>query len=324
MPQSRKSQVSLSATRYYHCISRCVRRAFLCGEDKITGKNYEHRRQWVEDKLLFLSQVFAIDICAYTVMSNHVHTVLFIDEDESKSWSTEQVLSRWHQVFKGTLLTQSYLEGALLDDCELLTVEETADVYRARLCSLSWFMRVLNESIAREANKEDGCTGRFWEGRFKSQALLDESALIACMAYVDLNPLRAGISNDPKMSKYTSLRRRIAGEKKPNQTDVLMPFIGDDACENSKGLRFNFKDYIELVVDSGLCAKENNKHVLSNHRQSLLEQINISCENWLKVSSCFTTLFHGPVGTESTLIAFHEKKRHKRRSNLAVCRRLFV
>lgn len=324
MPQSRKSQVSLSATHYYHCISRCVRRAFLCGEDKVTGKSYEHRRQWVEDKLLFLSQVFAIDICAYSVMSNHVHTVLFIDENEAESWSTEQVLSRWHQIFKGTLLTQSYLEGTLLDDYELLSVEETADVYRARLCSLSWFMRVLNESIAREANKEDGCTGRFWEGRFKSQALLDESALIACMAYVDLNPLRAGISNNPETSKYTSLRRRIEEEKKLSQSSALMPFIGDDVCEISKGLKFSFKDYIKLVVDSGLYTKENHKHALSSQHQPLLEQINITFENWLTVSNCFTALFHGPVGTEATLIAFHENKRHKRRSNLTVCRRLFA
>jgi hypothetical protein len=58
MPAAREAQVSLEATPYYHCVSRCVRRAFLCGKD------FEHRRQWIEVRLLSLSAIFAIDIAA--------------------------------------------------------------------------------------------------------------------------------------------------------------------------------------------------------------------------------------------------------------------
>jgi hypothetical protein len=102
---ARKQFISLNDTAYYHCISRCVRRAYLCGKDETTNQDYEHRRGWVEDKLLALSQVFAIDVCAHAIMGNHTHVVFFIDENAAKSWSTQEVLERWHQLFKGTLLT---------------------------------------------------------------------------------------------------------------------------------------------------------------------------------------------------------------------------
>jgi len=127
MATARKRQISLIDTPYYHCVSRCVRRAFLCGEDKVSGVSYEHRRAWVENKLLALSQVFAIDICAYAVMSNHTHLVLFVDIEQAKSWSTKDVIERWHQLFKGTLITQQYLRGEALIEPLQIMLEETVE-----------------------------------------------------------------------------------------------------------------------------------------------------------------------------------------------------
>jgi REP element-mobilizing transposase RayT len=170
MPRPRSSQVSLIDTPYYHCVSRCVRRAFLCGTDKYSGTSYEHRRTWVEDKVLWLSSVFAIGICAYAVMSNHVHLVLCVDKDKAMSWSDKQVVGRWHRLHRGTLLSQKFMRNALLSESEWISLKETIAVYRQRLYDISWLMASLSEPIARQANKEDGCTGRFWEGRFKSQA----------------------------------------------------------------------------------------------------------------------------------------------------------
>jgi hypothetical protein len=114
MPQSRKTQVSLIDTPYYHCVSRCVCRSFLCGNDKFTGQSYEHRRGWEEERLLFLSSVFSIDICAYAVMSNHTHVVLCVDEDLAENWSTGEVVRRWHQLYQETLLSQKYQRGDTL------------------------------------------------------------------------------------------------------------------------------------------------------------------------------------------------------------------
>ena len=132
MPKPRSSQVSLIDTPYYHCVSRCVRRAFLCGTDKYSGTSYEHRRAWVEDKVLWLSSVFAIGICAYAVMSNHVHLVLCVDKDKAMSWSDKQVVGRWHRLHRGTLLSQKFMRNALLSESEWISLKETIGVYNKR------------------------------------------------------------------------------------------------------------------------------------------------------------------------------------------------
>ena len=162
MTLPRNQLISVADTPYYHCISRCVRRAFLCGEDKLTGKSYEHRRGWVEEKIAFLSGVFALDISAYAIMSNHTHIVFFIDADTGNAWSDEEVVRRWLQLFKGTLLIQQYQGGDDIPDYLQATLIETIAEYRKRLMDISWFMRILNEGIARQANLEDNCTGRFY------------------------------------------------------------------------------------------------------------------------------------------------------------------
>jgi hypothetical protein len=165
MPKPRSQQISLLDTQFYHICSRTVRKAFLCGMDKETGVSFEHRRDWIEKRLFQLTQVFAIDICAHAVMHNHLHIVLHVDSYKVKNWSTAQVLTRWHQLFKGTLLTQKYQNNQPLDKFQLAMVESTADVYKQRLIDISWFMRSLNEPIARQANKEDNCTGHLSDKR---------------------------------------------------------------------------------------------------------------------------------------------------------------
>lgn len=317
MPQSRKNQINLAATPYYHCISRCVRRAFLCGVDENSGQSYEHRRQWVEDKLFKLSKIFTIDVCAYAVMSNHTHTVLHVDEQQAKALNTKEILIRWHQIFKGTFLTQKYINKEPLNKSELTAVEIISNVYRQRLVSISWFMRVLNESIAREANKEDGCTGRFWEGRFKSQALLDESALAACMVYVDLNPIRASIAKTPETSDYTSIKLRIKHALNKKQPSQLMPFVGNPEREQSKGLAFDIKEYIALVDFTGRNIRNNKSGFINQKRPNILKRLSINEEKWITLSKHFTNIFHGAVGSEDSLSQFCEFHHKKRRTNIS-------
>jgi len=168
MPRARKHLVSVSDTPYYHVTSRCVRRAFLCGTDRYSGRSYEHRRQWIEDRVRILSSLFSIELCAYAIMSNHYHLVVRLNPDEAATWSDDDVLEHWTALFRGPLLVQRHRAGEPLSAAELDTLRSIIAVYRRRLSSLSWFMKCLNEPIARKANREDGCTGHFWEARFHS------------------------------------------------------------------------------------------------------------------------------------------------------------
>jgi hypothetical protein len=194
----------------FHCINRCVRRAFLCGADAVSGQNFEHRRQWIQDRLEGLAGLFALDVLGFAVMSNHPHVVLRNRPDLVATWSDEEVARRWWFVFPQRHEPDGSAAQPEPPELAMITAdpEKLAEV-RKRLASVSWFMRCLAEPIARQANREDACTGRFWEGRFKCQPLLDEAAVAACMVYVDLNPMRAGIAQTPETSQFTSAYERI-------------------------------------------------------------------------------------------------------------------
>ncbi len=233
MTRPRSSLVCLTDTPWYHVVNRCVRRAFLCGQDAVTGQCFEHRLGWIETRIRELASVFTIDVAAYAVMSNHYHAVLRVDAARANALSDDDVLRRWTQLFTGPVLVQRYLGGGpeSLGQTERDKVGEFAQLYRQRLADVSWFMRVLNESIARQANAEDGCTGRFWEGRFKSQALLDEQALLATMAYVDLNPIRAGMVESLQDSAHTSIAARLSELQGKVFAPVRAPVVAPTAAE---------------------------------------------------------------------------------------------
>ncbi len=211
----------------YHCFGRCVRRAFLCGFDALTGRDFSHRKAWLVDRLRYLATIFAIEICAYAVMLNHYHVILRTRPDIVARWSDREVATRWLTLFprhRGTGAASnppSEEEIRALVDCPGRIAQ-----LRRRLSSLSWFMGRLNEFIARAANKEDRVKGRFWESRFKCQVLLDEGAIAACMVYVDLNPIRAALAGTPEESDFTSIQERIRAWQKETMTTTSTPMGG--------------------------------------------------------------------------------------------------
>ena len=268
MPEPRYRQVSIEDTPYYHCISRCVRRAFLCGSDPLTGFNFEHRRQWIVHRVKQVCSVFAVDLCAYAIMNNHYHIVVKINTSRVADWTDEEVAQRWMQIFSGPLLMHQFLAGTELTEFQLQRVAELFATWRERLADLSWLMRCINEPIARMANTEDHCSGSFWEGRFKSQALLDDRALLACMAYVDLNQIRAAMAITPEQSDYTSIQERI---EHPDHKDLAsFSEQADDA------LPFELREYLEFVDWGGREVKRNKRGYIPASAPPILARLNMN------------------------------------------------
>jgi len=269
MTLARKQLISIDDTPYYHIISRCVRRAFLCGKDKYSGKCFEHRRKLIVDRIKQLADVFNIDICAYAVMSNHYHLVLKVND--SNDWSERKCLIDWSTLCGISDLCTRYIKHDGLSKYELESVYPDAAEYRKRLMSISWFMKLLNEYIAKVANAEDEVTGHFWQARFKSQALLDERALLTCMAYVDLNPIRAAMALTPETSDYTSIQERIRGEK----SSLLNFGLGEN------NIPFSLTDYCDLVDATGRIILANKKGFIPDDLLPLLHRLSLNEYTWL-------------------------------------------
>ena len=334
MTQARSHQICLDETPFYHCYVRCVRRAFLCGEDYSTGQNYDHRKQWIVSRLKFLSYVYAIDICAYAVMDNHYHVVLHVDKERALLWSHEEVVERWMQLYKGDVLVDQWLrDPASVDRATWEKVEEIIEKWRERLYGIDWFMRGVNETIARMANEEENCKGRFWEGRYKSQALLDEAALLSCMAYVDLNPIRAAKEKDLIESNFTSIQQRLfdyakrkSNKNKSEQKLVanihqqrelkkalalddlpeakLMPFDGSSHVGIHHALPFTRPDYFELVDSTGRAIRDNKRGFITNDIPPILLRLGIDPDSWVDHIKHFSRRYGKAVGTGERLKVF--------------------
>jgi REP element-mobilizing transposase RayT len=335
MTRARQELVSLDDTPFYHCTTRCVRRAFLCGTDHSTGQWFEHRRDWIARRIKALASAFAIDIAAYAVMSNHYHIVLRVNREVALQWSRDDVIERWCCLFTGPLLIKRYRAGYSLSRAELGVVDDIVAEWRQRLVDISWFMRCLNEHIARKANAEDGCKGRFWESRFTSQALLDETAVLACMAYVDLNPIRAGMADRPEHSHHTSLQERlnITPSEEPLQEDIeeplppapLLPFAGSiNSATPSNSLPHNFADYLQLVDWTGRAIREDKRGSIPADLPPILQRLHIEPDQWLKAASGIERHFYRAIGPVATLEQFCQRLSKRWIHGTRACRAFYA
>lgn len=320
----------------YHCVSRCVRRAFLCGGE------FGHRKDWIRDRLQELSGIFAIDVGAYAVMSNHLHVVIRTDPQVVQGWSPLEVAGRWTRLFPGNVVRWAKRHrvcgaGARSDDehlsepsvivAALAADADRVEVLRRRLCDLSWFMKCLKETIARRANREDRCTGCFWEGRFRSYALLDDAAVLSCMVYVDLNVIRAAQARTPETSDHTSVQDRIqvrhryektmgrrrrapkravrlistqARNRRPQHAEDgiwLAPIEHREGEERDGLLALTFDEYLRVVDSTGRAVCEDKRGTIPEEVAPILERLDIELNGWLDAMTDAKRLFGTVVGS---------------------------
>jgi REP element-mobilizing transposase RayT len=299
MAIARKHLVDTSVTRWYHCVTRCVRRAFLLGEGP------HDRKEWIENRLEELAQIFAVAIGGFSVLDNHLHLLLRLDPDVANGWSDEDVVRRWGRLFpprdksrQPLPVTNDWVQWRLKDVRWVATARE-------RLQSLSWFMKCLKEPLSRLANRQDQTRGTFFEGRFKSVAILDEESLLATCAYIDLNPVAAGIVQVPETSPHTSIKTRVEHAKDQGRTaDLEAATKGSMAgsrasvgleesiwlcpIEDRRGLDseregmlagFSLGSYLLLVDYTGRMFRDG-KAAISAELSGIFDRLNSSAESW--------------------------------------------
>lgn len=325
----------------YHCIQRVVRRTRLCGKDPLTGKSFDYRRTWIQDRLKELVRGFAFDILAYCVMENHLHVVLRNRPDILDNWSDRKIVENWKMFFPGDAKSREKMAkttpGDLASTDAPFIKPENFETIKQRLGDISWFMRALAEPIAKTANAEDETTGHFWEGRFKSQIIADETALLACCVYVDLNPIRAGAATTPEHSLYTSLRARILNRLRkegytifePSDTDDqwlapielderaeafagAMPSAGSQRPSDKGFLPMTLEGYLELVDWTGRQLRSDAKSgCIPATAEPIFKRLGLTDEPWCELVSRFGVIFKTVAGKPETLVREAERLRRR-------------
>jgi hypothetical protein len=301
-----------------------VRRAFLCGRDAYTGRDFEHRKAWVQERLQTLAGCFGLEVFAYAVMSNHLHVVIRNRPDLAAEWSAADIARRWLKVFPKRRTKDGL--AARPNEAEIASITTDDDrvaELRGRLCSISWFMRSLNEFVARRANREDECRGRFWEGRFKCQRLVDETAILTCMAYVDLNPVRARVAKSLQDSAFTSAFDRIQGREGRQRVRRVRKATGEGEtltsrqeklyarareqsqrgrwlarldAEGSPLAHVSEASYLELLDWTGRRLRADKPGAIPPSIAPILQQLDINTERWVRTVDRYGSLFFRIAG----------------------------
>ena len=313
---NRRLVLSETEIQTVKCVNRCVRRAFLCGDDPLTGRNLDHRKVWIRDRLAFLAGIFSIDVLSYSVLSDQLTLTLRSRPDIAGQWDDLDVAKRWWRLFPQRRLKDGSPDQPT--DLELRVLVARVTELRPRLSSISWFMRCTAEVIARWANAEDQCTGRFWEGRFKCTLLNDEAAILGGLVHVDLLAIQRGFATSPEESTFTGLNDRIhdalnqskrtaAANTGPDQpvvrtSDWLSPMKGSDGPSASTSassfpqrrasdrccVDVSLNDYRHLAEWTLECIRVGGPRCIQESEPQILRRMQLDGPAWLTLFSSFS------------------------------------
>ena len=287
---------------HFHCTARVVQQMFLCGHDRTTGKNYDHRRDWIQARIEELATIFAVSIHGFAVMSNHLHLVLTVDPGHVGTWSDMEVAQRAGLLYRRADETN---EERLARALVWRDIPERIAALRVRLGSLSHFMAALSYPIARAANLESGKKGHFWDKRFYCQRLEDESALLSAMVYVDLNPIRAGLAEDLSSSDHTSAQLRINAIETDRRlaADGLLPVFGP---YRRQLLPLNHAQYLDLVDQTGRDLHPRKRGRIAAQTPPILRQLGMSQSQWRRQVLATESRFCRAIGSLDSLMQLAE------------------
>lgn len=323
-----------------HVMNRTVRRCFLLGDDPLTGKNYDHRKEWLEVELHRLAAQFGIDLLCQAILSNHFHLVLRSRPDVVAAWDDTEVARRWLALCPVRKQPNGMPETPT--EAELNTIrrdKQKLAATRLRLSDISWWMRLLCQNIGQRANREDEEVGKFWQARFKAVRLLDEASLLACAAYVDLNPIRAALAETLEKSDFTSVQKRIRSQKAqaqaPEQSDkeraelpdgYLAPLEIDERrdavgpCCHQQGQRCSDKGFLAIPLAKYVQLLDWTARQWTGQERGhtppelapIFERLGISAEVWCVLVKKFGALFYAVAGKPHEIDARRSRNGQRR------------
>lgn len=347
MPSLKRRQlVDRDRGGVYHCWNRCVRRAFLCGKDPATEQDFSHRRDWILTRQEQLAQLFAIDIEFHAEMRNHLHLVLRTRPDVAQRWSRQEVARRWLTITRlAKCMDDSLPQPQQKRILALAKDKKRIAKLRRRLSSISWWMGTLCENIARRANQEDDCKGRFWETRFKCRKCVDVGAIIICGMYVDLNALRAGEASSLQTSYYSSAYQRIQalGQRK-NARDRADAWLGEltlvEGSERDPYVKLHshtgrrasdlglvpisLEDYLKLLQWTAEQISSGQRPTIPSDLEPILDHLSVRGDAWLETIQEYEESFCHIVAAPVEMAKAAERMGVHHLKGMPNCRRLFA